>query len=310
MKALVFTAPGAVELRDVPEPTATDGEIVVTVRAAGVCGSELHGVRQPGFRVPPLIMGHEFAGLTHEGTPVAVNPLLSCGSCDLCERGARQICRKRRIIGVHLPGGFAERVAVPRSALRPVQPDLPFTSAALAEPAANAVHAWARSGAQAGQRIAVIGCGAIGLFCLLAAAHAGANRIHAADLARGRRDVASRLGAAAGTDLDGEFDVIFDAVGSAATRAASLDRLAPGGTAVWLGLAESEPGFDGNALVRGERQVLGSFGYTDAEFRAALDLVARWDLGWATAFPLAAGERVFKTLLDGGTDPVKAVLIP
>lgn len=310
MKALVFTAPGEVELQDVPEPAATDGEVVVAVRAAGICGSELHGVRRPGFRVPPLIMGHEFAGVTEEGTPVAVNPLLSCGSCDLCERGARQLCRKRRLIGVHLPGGFAERVAVPRSALRPVQPDLPFTAAALAEPAANAVHAWARAGAQAGQRIGVIGCGGIGLFCLLVAAHAGAERTRAADLASARRDVASRLGVAVGTDLDGEFDVIFDAVGTAATRAASLARLAPGGTAVWLGLAEPEPGFDGNALVRGEQRVLGSFGYTDAEFGTALDLVARWDLGWATAFPLSAGERVFRTLLGGGTDPVKAVLIP
>ena len=120
MKALVFTGPGAVEVLDVPEPEVAEGEVLVHVRSAGICGSELHGVRHPGFRVPPLIMGHEFTGVSDAGDPVIINPILSCGSCDLCLAGQRQICRQRAIIGVHRPGGFAERVAVPASALRPL----------------------------------------------------------------------------------------------------------------------------------------------------------------------------------------------
>src|SRR2546430_5873096 len=115
MRALVFTAPSVVELRDVDEPAPRPGEAVLDVAVAGICGSELHGVRTPGFRIPPLIMGHEFAGTTPDGRRVAVNPLLSCGCCDRCRAGQTQLCWQRAIIGIHRPGGFAERVAVPES---------------------------------------------------------------------------------------------------------------------------------------------------------------------------------------------------
>ncbi|HEY3036036.1 MAG TPA: alcohol dehydrogenase catalytic domain-containing protein, partial [Streptosporangiaceae bacterium] len=101
MKALVFTAPGTVELLDVPEPDPAPGDVLVQVRAAGICGSELHGARRPGFRKPPLIMGHEFAGVSAEGTAVVINPILSCGRCAECQRGLRHVCRNREIIGVH-----------------------------------------------------------------------------------------------------------------------------------------------------------------------------------------------------------------
>ena len=94
----MFTGPGAMELLDMPEPDVADGDVLVHVRAAGICGSELHGARHPGFRVPPLIMGHEFAGVSDEGQPVIINPILSCGECDLCARGLRQVCRHRAIV--------------------------------------------------------------------------------------------------------------------------------------------------------------------------------------------------------------------
>lgn len=315
MKALVLVAPGTVELRDEPEPLVARGERLVHVRAAGICGSELHGARTPGFRKPPLIMGHEFAGVTGRGDPVVVNPILSCGRCRLCRSGQRQICGRRRIIGVHRPGGFAERVAVPRSALRPVPPGLPLHAAALIEPAANAVRAWNRAAAAApvtgSSRVAVIGCGAIGLFCLMAAQAGGAPRVHVTDLSPARLAIARRLGAAsAGRQLDGEFDVIFDAVGLAATRAQSVHRQRPGGLAVWLGLADAEPGYDAAGLVRSEKRVIGSFAYTDDEFAAAAGLLAGWDLSWASRYPLAASAQIFTGLMAGASHPVKAVLQP
>jgi threonine dehydrogenase-like Zn-dependent dehydrogenase len=82
LKALVFTGPGVVQVDEVPEPRAGLDETVVSVARAGICGSELHGIRQPSFRKPPLIMGHEFAGRTPDGRRVAVNPLLVCGSLE------------------------------------------------------------------------------------------------------------------------------------------------------------------------------------------------------------------------------------
>jgi len=309
VKALVFTGPGTLELLDVAEPEVADGEVLVQVRAAGICGSELHGARRPGFRKPPLIMGHEFAGTRPGGEPVVVNPILSCGECDLCRRGLRHICPRRTIIGVHRPGGFAERVAVPSSALRPVPHWLSWEAAAVVEPAANAVHAWHRTGPAVGARVAVIGCGAIGLLCVLAALAGEAGSVDVTDLAAERMAAARSLGAAAG-ELRGEYDVVIDAVGSAATRAKSVAHQRPGGVAVWLGLAEEEAGFDANALVRGEKQVLGSFAYSDEEFAGAMALLRNTNLDWTASYPLAEGAAIFTELMNGGTHPVKALLRP
>jgi threonine dehydrogenase-like Zn-dependent dehydrogenase len=311
MKALVFTGPGLLEMQDVPEPRPAAGEVLVHVRSAGICGSELHGARTPGFRVPPLIMGHEFAGMSDNGDPVIINPILSCGTCDLCRGGLRHVCRQRRIVGVHCPGGFAERVAVPGSALRPVPDGMGWTAAALVEPAANGEHAWNLAGAPAGGRVAVIGCGAIGLFCLLTARAGGAARVEVTDLSPGRTALALDLGAdSAGTALDGEYDVIFDAVGSAGTRGQSVGHLRPGGAAVWLGLAEAAAGFDAAGLVRSEKRVLGSFAYSDEDFAAAAQHLAEWNLGWADSYPLMAGAEIFTALMNGAPNPVKALLTP
>jgi threonine dehydrogenase-like Zn-dependent dehydrogenase len=311
VKALVFTGPGALEMHDVPEPELADGDVLVHVRAVGICGSELHGARHPGFRKPPLIMGHEFAGTNDNGDRVVINPMLSCGHCELCLGGLRQVCRERQIIGVHRAGGFAERVAVPGSTLRPVPDWLSWDAAAMVEPAANAVHAWNIARAGAGARTAVLGCGAIGLLCLLTALAGGAGRVDVTDLDPGRLAQASRLGAAAaGPGLDGEYDVIFDAVGSPVTRAVSVRHLRPGGTAVWLGLADDAPGFDANALIRAEKRVQGSFAYSDEEFARAAELLRDWDLSWTSQYPLTEGAEIFTGLMNGGLQPVKALLVP
>jgi threonine dehydrogenase-like Zn-dependent dehydrogenase len=311
VKALVFTGPGALELHDVPEPELADGDVLVHVRAVGICGSELHGARHPGFRKPPLIMGHEFAGTNDNGDRVVINPMLSCGHCELCRGGLRQVCRERQIIGVHRAGGFAERVAVPGSTLRPLPDWLSWQAAAMVEPAANAVHAWNIARAGAGARVAVLGCGAIGLLCLLTALSGGAGRVDVTDLDPGRLAQAGRLGAAAaGPELDGEYDVIFDAVGSPVTRAVSVRHLRPGGTAVWLGLADDAAGFDANALIRAEKRVQGSFAYSDEEFARAAELLRDWDLSWTSQYPLTEGAEIFTGLMNGGLQPVKALLVP
>jgi threonine dehydrogenase-like Zn-dependent dehydrogenase len=311
VKALVFTGPGVLELQDVAEPEVAEGDVLVQVRSVGICGSELHGARHPGFRKPPLIMGHEFAGTSAAGDRVVINPMLSCGHCELCRGGLRQVCRERQIIGVHRAGGFAERVAVPGSTLRPVPDWLSWDAAAMVEPAANAVHAWNRSGAGPGARVAVLGCGAIGLLCLLTALDGGAGSVDVTDLDPGRLAQARRLGAAAaGSGLTGDYDVIIDAVGTPLTRAQSVQHQHPGGTAVWLGLAQDSAGFDGNALIRSEKRVLGSFAYSDEEFARATELLRNWDLSWTSHYPLADGAEIFTGLMNGGLDPVKALLLP
>ncbi len=311
MRAMVFTAPGTMELLDVDEPSVAPGETVVTVEASGICGSELHGITSPGFRQPPLIMGHEFAGTTSDGRRVVINPLVACRHCDLCMRGLLYLCRDRSIVGIHRSGGFAERVAVPEANIYEIGEELTWEQAAAIEPLANAVHAWRLGGDTAPARVGIVGAGTIGLVCLLVARARGAPHVAVADLSDVRLAVATRLGAdATGPVLEGEFDVIFDAVGIAATHRASVNGIRPGGTTVWLGLIGEQSDFDAQHLVRMEKRVQGSFCYTDADFRQAIALAPRLDLSWAEPFPLAEGVGIFMELMDGRDDVVKAVLRP
>ncbi|WP_418057310.1 zinc-dependent alcohol dehydrogenase [Pimelobacter simplex] len=310
MKALVFTGPGVVELQDVAEPVAGEGEVEIQVVASGICGSELHGITHTEFRKPPLVMGHEFSGTTADGRRVTVNPLLSCGTCAACARGDEQLCETRAIIGIDAPGAFAERVVVPERAVRELPEGLSFAEAALVEPLANAVHAVRLAGLGPDSRVAVLGAGTIGLTCLLVALQHTAD-VTVTDLAPGRLELAASLGAArTSTALEGRYDAIIDAVGAEATHQASVDFLRPGGTAVWIGLLSPSAGFDGQEIVRAEKRVVGSYCYTPRDFDEALDLATRVRLDWATTFPLSEGADVFTSLMSGVTETTKALLMP
>jgi threonine dehydrogenase-like Zn-dependent dehydrogenase len=311
MKALVFTALSVVEVLDVPDAVVGDDEVLVHVERAGICGSELHGIRQPSFRVPPLIMGHEFVGRTDNGRRVAVNPLLSCGTCDLCTNRKAELCRTRVLLGAHRAGGFAERVAVPTSLLHDIPDTLDWDHAGLIEPVANALHAWHLAESPSGQRIGVIGGGPIGLACIEIALANNASYVACAELSADRGNVAQGIGAdSVAEKLDGEFDVIFDAVGTATTRALSLEHLIPGGVTIWLGLATPDSDFDAAAAVRFEKTIRGSFAYSVEEFVAAIELAPLLNLNWSTTYPLSQGAEIFLALMNGQTTPVKALLEP
>jgi threonine dehydrogenase-like Zn-dependent dehydrogenase len=311
MKALVFTSPSVVEMLDVPEVVLGENEVLIHVERAGICGSELHGIRQPSFRVPPLIMGHEFVGRTDGGRRVAINPLLACGSCDLCQRGQAQLCRTRVLLGAHRAGGFAERVSVPASQLHNLPDSLSWDHAGLIEPIANAVHAWHLAGSPVGQRIGIIGCGPIGLACLEVALANGAEYVACAELSTERANEARRVGAHHVDDaLEDEFDVIFDAVGNAATRSSSLEHLIPGGVTIWLGLATPDSSFDAAAAIRFEKTIRGSFAYSPEEFATAIELAPHLTLTWSNTYPLSQGADIFLSLMNGAATPIKALLQP
>jgi threonine dehydrogenase-like Zn-dependent dehydrogenase len=310
MRAMVYTKPSTLELLDVDEPVTLEGEVIVEVEACGICGSELHGISKPGFRRPPLIMGHEFSGRDPKGRAVAVNPIVSCGECDLCVSGRNEVCRHRSVVGIHRPGAFAERVAVPERQLYELPESVAIETGALVEPLANGLHAWRLAAADPGARVGVLGAGTIGLATLLVARHFGA-QVAITDLSTERLAFAERLGAnATGPTLEGEFDVVIDAVGARVTRRASLEHLRPAGTAVWIGLNEPEPEFDALDLIRMEKRIVGSFAYSSQEFGDAVFLAAEVDLHWAASFDLGEGAEIFRELMEGRTDIVKALLRP
>jgi len=313
MKALVYTAPLELRVMDVDEPQPGQGEVVIHVKSAGICGSELEGVRSRSpFRVPPLIMGHEFGGeRVDTGEAVVVNPIASCTTCDLCLLGQGNLCRSRAVVGIHRAGGFAEFVAVPERNLHSMPAGMSWAQAALVEPVANGVHAWRLVAARTPARVGIFGAGPIGLVCLVVARNSAAVEVCVADLAESRLEIARQLGAAStGRELSGEFDLVIDAVGAPATRRASVASLRPGGVAVWLGLHSDEPSFDALDLIRGEKSVLGSFAYSDADFRRAIGIAAAIDPSWVAPFPLDRGAEIFTELMNGRTDVVKAQLSP
>lgn len=307
MKAVLYSHPLTLEYLEVPQPSHSDGYVQVEVKAAGICGSDLDGFRTSSPpRVPPLVMGHEFAGLTPDGVLVAVNPMISCHQCDACIAGRPNLCAQGKLLGVHIDGGFAEYVSVPAENCVPVDPAITAAQGALVEPFANAVHAWniaTRASAEPLLRVGVIGAGAIGLATATVASRSAGVVVDIAELDEGRRRAASEAGFdSVVVELTGVYDVVFDAVGAMSTRQASVALIRAGGIAVWVGLHSPQVEFPAQPFVRNEKQILGSFAYTPAEFRAAVAVVAQVQPAWTMTRSMADGPEVFTALLaDPGT---------
>ncbi|MGH7785222.1 MAG: zinc-dependent alcohol dehydrogenase, partial [Candidatus Binatia bacterium] len=172
MRAAFCPAAGTIALREVAAPEPGPGEVVVRVRACGICGSDLHWFLG-SLRPPHVCPGHEIAGEIaalgagvagwHAGDRVAVEPLVACGICRYCRAGQPQLCRTMQIIGQQQPGGLAELVAVPAGALFAVPAGLSWPIAALAEPTAVCVHAYRLAALPAGARVLILGAGSVGL---------------------------------------------------------------------------------------------------------------------------------------------------
>jgi threonine dehydrogenase-like Zn-dependent dehydrogenase len=316
MKALVWHGERALELEQLPEPLPAEGEVVLDVELAGICGSDLHGYRgHPGPRVPPLVLGHEVVGRV-DGDVFTLYPLVACGACERCLAGEDNLCPTWRLIGMHRAGVFAERVAVPRSSLVPVPTGLEAERAVLAEPLACCVGALRPHGVGAGSRLLVVGCGPLGLLTVFLAARAGAEVVAADPLAE-RRALAERLGAtetlpAAGDVAAGSLDLAVDAAGFEPTWRASIEAVRAGGTVVVLGLGQAEGTFPMAAVVRRAIAVRGQFAYSRADFADAVAVLGAGDLplDWIQEAPLDAGAEAFANLVDRPAEYAKVLLRP
>jgi alcohol dehydrogenase len=312
VRGVLLREVGVVEMVDLEEPEAGPGEVVVDVAVAGICGSDVHAARDGGLlRTPPIVMGHEFSG-TVDGRRVAVNPMISCGVCDGCERGQPHLCRNRSIIGIQRPGALAAKVAVPLSSLFDFPDDVSMEAGAMIEPLAVAYHALELCRPTASDRVGILGSGTIGLLIAFLCTSLS-NDISIADPHPQRIGFAESLGVGTTGDLlEGEFDIIFDAVGSPTSHRLSLEHLRPGGTTVWVGNESPEAGIDAQMLVRIEHQIIGSAAYAPDDFSAAAALIDDRVLGWATVRDLEDGPEVIyglmKPTLEGG--PVKVLFRP
>ncbi len=311
MKALVWYGDTDLRYEEAPAPEPAEGEVVLEVEVAGICGSDLHGYRgHPGPRVPPLVLGHEVVG-TVAGERFAVYPLVACGTCERCRAGEDNLCAAWRLIGMHRPGVFAERVAVPRRSLVPLPAGIDARRAVLAEPLACCVGALAPHRVGPGTTVAVFGAGPIGLLTVYAAARAGAT-VHAVDPVPERLELAARLGAVPGEPAPQAADLAVDAAGFEATWRAALDAVRGGGTVVVLGLGAAEGAFPMATLVRRALSLRGQFAYTRSEFARAVEILAEGDLdlSWLSDAALADGARAFANLVERPARYSKVLLHP
>jgi threonine dehydrogenase-like Zn-dependent dehydrogenase len=341
MKALVWEAPHVLALRDQPEPTVGAGEVLIRVVYAGICDSELSAyLGHNALRVPPLVMGHEFAGhiaglgadaAQHNpqlviGQAVTANPLIACGQCMFCRQGSPHICTRRALIGAHRPGAYAEYVAVPAESVLPMPATLTPATAALAEPAAVAVRIGVLAGDVRGTCALVLGAGPIGLLALQVLRLRGAAQVFIADLAAERRAMAAELGGIILDPLQEDVTdrlraetaglgaaVAVDAVGTASTRAYCVSATRSAGTVVLCGLHEEIGVMPAAEIIRREIVVRGSFAYTPDDFTTALSLLEHGQLRlapWIVEAPLGEGGAWFDRLLAAPGAVAKVLLTP
>lgn len=261
MKAAVLRGLRQLRIEDVAEPVPPGpGEVTIAVSHAAVCGTDAgewdHGSK---LTVPPVILGHEFAGEIvavgadadrfAPGDRVVSGAGVSCGECDWCRSGRTNLCSNYKTLGLELDGGLAELVNAPASTLITMPDDLSFEQAALAQPFAVAIHAVKRSGVRPGETCAVLGIGGIGAF-ITAAASARGGDVIAVDIDDARLETARNLGAArtvnaAGRDLaevirsaagEGGPHVVIEATGVAHGPAAALAAVRRGGRVLLVGL--------------------------------------------------------------------------
>ncbi len=330
MRALVYTGPRALELRDAPEPRPGPGEALVRVDAVGICGSDMHAFLGHDERRPaPLILGHEAGGVALTGRlagrRVTVNPLATCGTCGACVAGRDNLCPSRQIISMPpREGAFAERIAIPERNLVEVPDGVAIEDAALAEPLACGWHAVALAARAlsrplAACRVVVLGGGAIGTGAALVATAQGAREIQIAETNAARHPTLSAAGPFAVYDpRDGEpdpgsADLVVDAFGGEASRAAASRLARPGGVIAHIGLAGGAAGLDMRRITLQEITVIGTYTYTMADFRdtaRAIFAGRLGDFGWIEQRPLTEGAAAFADLDAGRVAASKIVLRP
>ena len=333
MKSLVYTAPNEVQLQDRPEPALTDGEVVLQIEAAGICGSDMHAFHgHDPRRQPGLVLGHEFAAtvlqsaspLWNVGQRVTGNPLITCGRCDYCLQGRDNLCSERTMVGMSRPGAFAERMSIPGRCLIPLPESLPLIAGALTEPAATALHAINLSMRALVRplpecRVLVIGGGAIGMLSALLLKHYGIAELQVAEVNALRRASLERHAACEAFDPrqhavpENSFEFVIDAVGSALTRQTALGAVAPGGVVMHIGLQDWASEIDMRKLTLAEITLLGTYTYSMADLRATVAALSRGafgDLSWVERRSLADGAAAFDDLQKGRTAAAKVVLEP
>ena len=325
MRGLTKLAPGSgnVGLSEREERDPGPGEALVEVRAAGICGTDLHIEAGEYPSVPPVTMGHEVCGVVLAGDGLVGQRVVSetyfstCRTCDFCRAGRPNLCLQRRSIGTHVDGAFAPRLVVPLANLHPVPDWLPDHAAALTEPLAcvcNALFDPPTIGA--GDEVLVLGPGAIGLLAAQAARAAGGRvTVVGTERDEARLALARELGFTTGLSVvatQSPFDVVVECSGSGAGISTGLLAARRGGRFVQIGLRGAEVTVPFDEICFRELVVTSGFASTPASWRRALGLIearaVELEALVTEVVPLEDWERAFRA--SRNAEGVKYVLDP
>ena len=343
MKALILTEYHRLEYGEMPEPQVGPGEVLLQVKACGICGSDIHGIDgSTGRRIPPIVMGHEACGEIVKlgegvkgyaiGDKVTFDSTIYCGKCHYCRRGQINLCNNRRVLGVSCTeyrqhGAFAEYVAVPQHILYPIPAGLSFERAAMVEPLSIAFHAVRRTPLVLDDAVVVVGAGTIGLLLIQSLRAAGCGLIVAVDVEQHKLDLALQLGAdhafdAGRTDVPEEVlhlterrgaEAAFEAVGLDSTFKTALGCLKKGGSLTLIGNIASSIDMALQSVVTREITLYGCCA-SSGEYPACLNMMARGtinvDVLISAVAPLSEGAHWFKRLYNKEKGLFKVILKP
>lgn len=343
MKALVLSEYKKLDLVDMERPRPAEDELLIRIQACGICGSDVHGYDgSTGRRLPPLVMGHEAAGIVEEvgaavqgfraGERVTFDSTVSCGKCAFCQQGQVNLCDQREVIGVSTPdfrrmGAFAEYVTVPARIAYPLPDNMPFSHAALIEAVSVAVHAVSLTPIALDDTVIVIGAGMIGLLTLQTASFAGAGRVFVLDVDDTRLELARRLGAtrtfnsrdqSAMSDLLQQTngrgaDSVVECVGTAVTVNLAIDSVRKGGTVTLVGNVSPRVEIGLQSVVSRQIRLQGSCA-SSGEYPVCISLMARGairvDSLISAVAPLNDGAAWFERLYNHEPGLLKVVLQP
>ena len=343
MKALVLEEYKRFVYKEVPDPQPGPGEVMVQVKACGICGSDIHGMDgSTGRRIPPSIMGHEASGVIHASGPgvtgwqagdrVTFDSTISCGQCYFCRQGFINLCDNRRVMGVSCAeyrqdGAFAEYVILPQHILYRLPESLPFEEAAMVEPLSVAFHAVNRVPLSINDSAVVVGTGMVGLLVIQALRLAGCGRVIAVDVDQDRLNLACRLGADVGLrsdllDIPAEVahltsgrgaDVGFEVVGISQTVKTALASLRKGGSLGLVGNLSASVDFPLQFAVTRQITLFSSCA-SAGEYPACLDMLARKSVDVHPLIngvaPLSEGNAWFQRLYQREPGLMKVILTP
>jgi len=327
MKALVKTArgPGNLEIREMPEPVCGEDGVKIEVAACGVCGTDIHILKDEFPTSPPVILGHEFCGRVVEVGPgvtrfkpgdrvTAENVCLTCGECYMCRTGHYAICVSRGAQGLNIDGAFARYIVCREKNVYRIPDNISYEEGALSEPMVCSVHAVLdQTRVGAGDLVLVAGPGAIGLICAQAAKAEGGTVILSGTTAdRERFALARELGVDRCVDIltedlaevvrsmsggDGA-DVFIECSGAAPAVDTGIALLKKRGRFTQVGLFGKKVPVDLDALVVKEISMRGSMSHTWNAWKRGLDLVARGEIKLGplvtSVYPLDRWEQAFR----------------